>query len=142
MLGDKRIDPVLLAPDLAESRDFYARRLGLEIISENDSTVIFRCGGDSRLILSASATGTADEQTQVTWRVDDLAAELAELRSHGVEPMDYDLDGLKTENGIFDAGDALHAWIVDPGKNTLGIDQPKEVGGAADEALIRRAGAP
>ena len=136
---------MLLAPDLAESRDFYARRLGLEIISENDSTVILRCGGDSPLILSASVTRTADEQAQVTWRVNDLAAELAELRSHGVEPMDYDLHGLKTENGIVDACDALHAWIVDPAKNTLGIDQPKEVGAVvsgADEALIRRAGAP
>jgi catechol 2,3-dioxygenase-like lactoylglutathione lyase family enzyme len=125
MLSDCPIDPILLAPDLKESRDFYSQKLGLEILSEDEHTVTLKCGGDSRLVLSASTTGTADEQTQVAWRVDDLAAELAELRSRGVEIMEYDTPELKTENGIVDTGDALHAWIVDPGKNTLGIDQAK-----------------
>lgn len=123
MLADRPIDVVLLAPDLRASREFYAAKLGLEVLSEDDRTVVLGCGGDSRIILSASSTGTADEQTQATWRVDDLAAELADLRSRGVEIMEYDLPGLKTTDGIFDSGDALHAWIVDPGKNTIGIDQ-------------------
>jgi hypothetical protein len=84
---------------------------------------VFACGGDSRLVVSASTTGTADEQTQAAWRVDDLPTELDELRSRGVEIAEYDTPELKTENGIVDTGDALHAWIVDPGRNTLGIDQ-------------------
>jgi catechol 2,3-dioxygenase-like lactoylglutathione lyase family enzyme len=125
MLSGCPIDPILLAPDLKESRDFYSQKLGLEILSEDEHTVTLKCGGDSRLVVSASTTGTADEQTQVAWRVDDLAAELAELRSRGVEIIEYDTPELKTENGIVDTGDALHAWIVDPGKNTLGIDQYK-----------------
>jgi catechol 2,3-dioxygenase-like lactoylglutathione lyase family enzyme len=125
MLADKPIDVVLLARDLQASRQFYADKLGLEIVSEDQGTIVFACGGDSRIILSASTIGTADEQTQASWRVDDLAAELAELRSRGVQIMEYDTPGLKTDNGIFDTGDALHAWIVDPGGNTLGIDQPK-----------------
>jgi catechol 2,3-dioxygenase-like lactoylglutathione lyase family enzyme len=116
---------VLLAPDLRASRDFYALKLGLEILSEDESTVVFKAGGDCRIEISASTTGTSDEQTQASWRVDDLAAELEELRSRGVEIMEYDAPGLKTENGIVDTGDALHAWIVDPGKNTLGLDQRK-----------------
>lgn len=125
MLADNPIDVVLLAPDLSASREFYAAKLGLAVLSEDHSTVVVGCGGDSRIILSASSTGTADEQTQASWRVNDLAAELAELRSRGVEVMEYDTPGLKTVNGIFDSGDALHAWIVDPGKNTIGIDQRK-----------------
>jgi hypothetical protein len=76
-------------------------------------------------VISASTTGTSDEQTPASWRVDDIAAELEEPRSRGVEIMEYDTPELKTENGIVDTGDALHAWIVDPGKNTLGIDQRK-----------------
>lgn len=124
MLGDYRIYPGLLATDLKASRDFYALKVGLEIVSEDESTVTFRCG-DGLLIVSASTIGTADEQTQAAWRVDDLAAELAELRARGVEIMEYDTPELKTENGIVDTGDALHAWFVDPGKNTLGIDQYK-----------------
>lgn len=75
--------------------------------------------------MSASTTGTSDEQTQASWRVEDLASELAELRSRGVESIEIDTPELKTENGIVDTGDALHSWFVDPGKNTLGIDQYK-----------------
>ena len=53
------------------------------------------------------------------------APSVAELRSRGVEVLEYDTPEMKTENGIFETGDALHAWIVDPGKNILGIDQHK-----------------
>jgi catechol 2,3-dioxygenase-like lactoylglutathione lyase family enzyme len=124
MLGDHPIEPVLLATDLRASRDFYARKVGLEVVYEDERSVTFKCGG-GLLTVSASTTGTADEQTQAAWRVDDLASELAELRSRGVEIMEYDTPELKTSNGIVDTGDALHAWIVDPGKNTLGINQYK-----------------
>jgi catechol 2,3-dioxygenase-like lactoylglutathione lyase family enzyme len=124
MLGDHPIVPFLLATDLKASRDFYAQKVGLEIVHEDEHAVAFRCG-NGLLAVSASTTGTADEQTQAAWRVDDLAAELAELRSRGVEILEYDTPELKTENGIADTGDALHAWFMDPGKNTLGIDQDK-----------------
>jgi catechol 2,3-dioxygenase-like lactoylglutathione lyase family enzyme len=125
MLGDYPIEVVLLATDLRASRDFYARKVGLEIVQESEDMVSFRCGRESLLTVSKSTTGTADEQTQAAWRVDDLAAELEELRSRGVEILEYDTPELKTENGIFDAGDALHAWFKDPGNNTLGVDQYK-----------------
>jgi catechol 2,3-dioxygenase-like lactoylglutathione lyase family enzyme len=125
MLGEHPVEVVLLATDLKASREFYAEKLGLEIEQETDDAVTFRCKGESRLTASASTTGTADEQTQAAWRVDDLESELAELRSRGVEILEYDTPELKSENGIVDTGDALHAWIMDPGKNTLGIDQYK-----------------
>jgi catechol 2,3-dioxygenase-like lactoylglutathione lyase family enzyme len=125
MLGDHPIEPILLATDLKASRDFYVEKVGLEIESESENAVTFRCGGGSRLTVSASTTGTADEQTQAAWRVDDLASELAELRARGVEIMEYDIPELKTVDGIVDTGDALHAWFVDPGKNALGVDQYK-----------------
>ena len=123
MLGDHPIDVVLLATDLASSKDFYAGKLGLEILSESEEEVTYKCGGDSRLTVTRSTTGTSDEQTQAGWRVKDIAAEIAELRSRGVEIQDYDIPGLKTEDGIADLGFALVAWIVDPHKNALAIAQ-------------------
>jgi catechol 2,3-dioxygenase-like lactoylglutathione lyase family enzyme len=124
MLADHPIDVILLAPDLRRSRDFYADKLGLKIVSEGGHTVVFESGG-SRIVLSSSTTGTSDEQTQAAWRVGDLAAELAELLARGVEVLEYDTPELKTRDGIVDTGDALHAWIMDPGNNVLGIDQFK-----------------
>ena len=125
MLGDHPIHPVLLAKDLAEAREFYHDRVGLEILTENEAAIVFRCGG-THLDVTKSTTGTADTQTQASWEVPDLRAEVAELRSRGVKVEDYDMPGLKTEDGIADIGFAWAAWIVDPGKNALGILQIKQ----------------
>ena len=125
MLGDHPIDVVLLATDLETSKDFYAGKLGLEILNESDEAITYKCGGDSQLAVTKSTTGTADEQTQAGWRVTDLKAELAELRSRGVEIQEYDMPGLKTVDGVADIGFALMAWIVDPHRNTLAIMQLK-----------------
>ena len=123
MLGDHPIHPVLLAKDLAAAREFYHDKVGLEILIENDDAIVFRCGGGTQLDVTKSTVGTADEQTQVSWQVPDLRAEVAELRSRGVKVEDYDMPGLKTDDGIADLGFALAAWIVDPGGNALAIMQ-------------------
>jgi len=115
----------LLAPDLAAAREFYHDQLGLELLRESDAAITLRCGGGTQLSVTKSTTGTADTQTQASWQVSDLRAEVAELRSRGVKVEDYDLPGLKTEDGIADIGFAWAAWIVDPGKNALGMLQIK-----------------
>jgi catechol 2,3-dioxygenase-like lactoylglutathione lyase family enzyme len=126
MLGDHPIHPVLLATDLAAARDFYHTRLGLEILSESEAAITFRCGGGTQLSVTKSTTGTADTQTQASWYVSDVRAEVAELRSRGVKVEDYDLPGLQTHDGIADIGFAWAAWIIDPGKNALGVLQVKQ----------------
>ena len=125
MLGNSRIHPVLLATDLMQARAFYHDKLGLEILVEMEHAIHFRCGGGTKLAVSKSTIGTSDSQTQVGWEVEDLHAELDELRSRGVIIEDYDMPELKTENGIADVGFAWMAWIIDPGKNALAILQRK-----------------
>jgi catechol-2,3-dioxygenase len=125
MLGEHPINVVLLATDLESSKEFYAGKLGLEILSESEEEINYKCGGDTQLAISKSTTGTADEQTQASWRVDDLAAEVAELRARGVEVQEYDMPGMKTVDGIADMDFALIAWIIDPDKNALSIMQLK-----------------
>jgi catechol 2,3-dioxygenase-like lactoylglutathione lyase family enzyme len=125
MLGAYPIHPVLLATDLAAARGFYHTKLGLEILNESEAAIAFRCGGGTQLAVTKSTTGTADTQTQASWLVKDLRAEVAELRARGVKVEDYDLPGLKTQDGIADIGFAWAAWIIDPGKNALGILQVK-----------------
>jgi catechol 2,3-dioxygenase-like lactoylglutathione lyase family enzyme len=128
VLGDSPIHPVLLSKDLSETRSFYHDKLGLEILSESEEEVTFRCGGGSRLAVTKSTTGTADSQTQAGWEVPDLRAEVEDVRARGVKIEEYDMPGLKTEDGIADIGFAWMAWIVDPGGNALAIMEIKSNG--------------
>ena len=128
MLASKPIDPMILATDLAVAREFYGDRIGLELLLESDDFLTFKCGGDSRLVVTRSSTGTSEPQTKASWRVDDLAAEVAELRSRGVEVEEYDEPELRTVDGIADVGFALCAWLVDPHGNSIGLLQFKDGG--------------
>jgi predicted enzyme related to lactoylglutathione lyase len=124
MLGSHPVDVMLLATDLGVARRFYGETLGLKVLLEDEQFLTFRCGGDSRLVVTKSATGTADQATQASWRVDDIAAEIAELRARGVQIQE--LPGLNTVDGIADIGFAFAAWFVDPHQNWIGLLQLKE----------------
>jgi|ERR1700694_365789 len=125
MLSACPIDVVLLGTDMDASKDFYANKIGLPILSDNPGAVTFKAGGDSRLVVSQSSVGTSDEQTQASFRVQDVKQEVANLRSRGVKIEDYDVPGLKTVDGIADIGFAWIAWFIDPGKNCVGMIQLK-----------------
>jgi catechol-2,3-dioxygenase len=125
MLGAHPIDVMILATDLGVAKEFYGDRVGLEVLIESDDFLTFKCGGDSRLVVTRSAAGTSEPQTKASWRVQDLAAEVTELRTRGVEVEQFDEPGLKTVDGIADVGFALAAWFVDPDGNSIGLLQFK-----------------
>ena len=60
MLGAHPIYPVLLATDLAVTREFYHDRLGLEILNENEDALTFGCGAGTQFSVTKSTVGTAD----------------------------------------------------------------------------------
>jgi catechol-2,3-dioxygenase len=126
MLAEHPIDPMILATDLGAVREFYGERIGLEVLIESDDFLTFKGGGDSRLVVTRSSTGTTEAQTKASRRVSDLAGEVAELRSRGVKLEEYDGPGLKTVDGIADVGFALAAWLVDPHGNSIGLLQFKD----------------
>lgn len=126
MLANHPIDPMILATDLRLAKEFYGERIGLDVLIENDEFLTLKCGGDSRLVVTRSSTGTSEPQTKASWRVNDLAAEVAELRSRGVEVEHYDEPGLKTVDGVADVGFALAAWFVDPHGNSIGLLEFKD----------------
>jgi catechol-2,3-dioxygenase len=124
MLGKYPVDVMLLATDLGVARSFYGDTLGLQLLVEDTQFLTFACGGDSRLVVTHSTTGTREAATRASWRVDDLAGEVAELRARGVQLQD--LPELGTVDGIADLGFALAAWFVDPHHNWIGLLQFKE----------------
>ena len=136
MLVSYPVDVMLLATDLEVARRFYEGTLGLEVLLENPQFLTFGCGGDSRLVVTKSTTGPQEKTTRASWRVEDLAGEVAWLRARGVQIQD--LPELGTVDGIADLGFALAAWFIDPDHNWIGLLQLKGPGmrprGAATRA--------
>jgi catechol-2,3-dioxygenase len=128
MLSSHAIDVMLTATDLGAAKQFYRDGIGLDVLIESDEFVTFRCGGDSRLVVTRSSVRSNEQQTKASWRVPDITAEVAELRARGVEVAEYDEASLKTVDGVADIGFALAAWFVDPGGNTIGLLQFKDRG--------------
>jgi catechol-2,3-dioxygenase len=137
MLGRHPIDVMLLATDLGVARQFYGDTLGLEVLVEDEQFLTFGCGGDSRLVVTKSTTGTGEEVSKASWRVDDLASEVAWLWARGVQVQE--LPELGTVDGVADIGFALAAWFIDPDHNWIGLLQLKDPGvrprGAATGAV-------
>ena len=125
LLGDRLVFPILLSKDLETSRAFYHDTIGLEILRQDEERIIFRCGSISQLSVTLNATGTSDAQTQLAWRVPDLHAEFADLRTRGVRIEAYDAPDPRTDADGADMGFAWAAWIIDPSGNALAIIQPK-----------------
>ncbi len=126
MLSDVPVFPILLSKDLAATRAFYHGTLGLEIAREDpDDRIVFRCGGGTQLVVTLSTVGTSDSQTQMAWRVPDIQAAVADLRSRGVRIEEYVAPDPVTTGGIADMGHSWAAWFIDPGNNVLAVVQPK-----------------
>src|SRR2546425_12989912 len=110
MLSDYPIFPILLSTDMAASLVFYRDVLGLEVVSEEEERILLKSGGGTGLLISRSTVGTSDTQTQVAWRVPDIHAAIAWLRSRGVRVEEYEPPDPKTTDGVADMGHSWAAW--------------------------------
>jgi catechol 2,3-dioxygenase-like lactoylglutathione lyase family enzyme len=126
VLNDNPVFPILLSTDLDATRTFYRDLLGLDVLREDDGDrIVFRTGGGTQLVVTASTVGTADTQTQIAWRVPDIRAAVAELRAIGVRIEAYEAPDPVTVDGVADMGHSWAAWFIDPSGNVLSVVQPK-----------------
>ena len=113
-------EATLPAKDLERAKKFYAERLGLTPVEENETGVHFILGG-SRFRLFRSGGSASGSHTQLALTVGDVDAQVDALRRRGVAFEEYDYPNLKTVDGIADLGYARAAWFKDSEGNLLGI---------------------
>lgn len=125
MLKDQQVGAVLPAQDIARARAFYSEKLGLEPENPDaEDNLQYRCGDGTGFFIYQTANAGTAKNTQMGWTVSDLAATVAELRAQGVTFEDYDLPGLKTEDGIATMPDGnAAAWFLDSEGNILSINK-------------------
>ena len=92
--------------DIQRAKDFYAGTLGLEIESEGDSDMEFRCGQVTLDVFDPSSIGQqfAVSPAGLALRVHDVDAARAELEAKGVE----------STGETFDTGVCQMAFFCDP----------------------------
>ena len=116
---------MLAAADIGRAKAWYADKLGFVPRREFDGLLNYTSGPTRFSVYETPSAGTA-RNTVAVWRVDDLRAEVALLRSHGVVFEDVDLGDAQTTDGILtdDDGDML-AWFTDSEGNILGIAEDR-----------------
>jgi catechol 2,3-dioxygenase-like lactoylglutathione lyase family enzyme len=112
MMQVERVDFVsLLTQDIQRAKRFYTEVVGLEVESEGESDMEFRCGQVTLDIFDPSSIGQpfAPSPGGLALRVPDVDAARAELEAKGVE-----FDGETIETGV-----CRQAWFKDPDGNAL-----------------------
>ena len=118
-LQDGQVTCMLPVKDLPRARRFYEESLGLAAgAAKPDGKFVYRCGG-TEIALFPKPDGTKAEHTAISFRVDDIAATIRDLKSRGVVFADYDLPGFKTEEHVCVLGAEKAAWFQDPEGNIL-----------------------
>jgi catechol 2,3-dioxygenase-like lactoylglutathione lyase family enzyme len=120
--ADWSFSATIPAKDLDGTRKFYEGVLGLEVVMENPAGITYRSGDSVVSLYPTEFAGTA-QHTLGGFIVDDVDAAVADLRARGVTFEEYDMPGLKTENGIAELGGERGAWFKDPEGNILSVFQ-------------------
>ncbi len=108
----ERVDFVsVLTQDIKRAKQFYAETLGLELESEGESDMEFRCGQVTLDVFDPSSIGRpfAVSPAGLALRVADVDAARAELEAKGVQ-----FDGDTIETSV-----CRQAWFKDPDGNAL-----------------------
>jgi predicted enzyme related to lactoylglutathione lyase len=123
MLTGASVTTMLPVKDMARARAFYENCLGLKPGGfRPDGKFTYAMGG-STLALFPKPEGTKADHTAISFRVDDIAASIAQLKNAGVVFEDYDFPGLKTVNHVCVLGAEKAAWFKDPEGNYLCIHE-------------------
>jgi catechol 2,3-dioxygenase-like lactoylglutathione lyase family enzyme len=126
MLTNARLAAVIPVSDIEASTRFYEEKLGLKLIDRRDDIpenpeAHFEVGGTGLLLYKSVGAGQS-RHTLAGFEVDDIEETVAALRDNGVTFEEYDMPGLKTQDGIATMGDSKGAWFKDPDGNILAVE--------------------
>jgi predicted enzyme related to lactoylglutathione lyase len=126
MLSEAPIGASLPAADLYRANHFYSEVLGLKKLPFNvPGMMMFGAGDSTRFVLYEKNIEPA-EHTVAAFVVQDLTAEVNDLKSKGVKFEEFEIPGLKTENSIIDFGFNKTAWFRDSEGNLISMTQTIE----------------
>jgi predicted enzyme related to lactoylglutathione lyase len=123
MLSDSRVHANIPAADIERARRFYTDTLGLSVADEREGLLIFTTeGGTTFMVYQTEYAGQAGH-TIAQWHVDDIEAEVKDLKTKGVSFETYDMPGVTWSDDIASIPTmGRAAWFKDSEGNTMCID--------------------
>ena len=109
--------------DVARARTFYEQKLGFRPKEEVGGGVVYEFGERTGCFLYPTPNAGTSKASQAFWQVDNVEAEVAELKRRGVVFEEYNMPGITTKNSIATGGGAKTAWFKDTEGNILAISQ-------------------
>jgi catechol 2,3-dioxygenase-like lactoylglutathione lyase family enzyme len=119
-MADWSFGATIPAKDLDGTRRFYEDVLGAHVVNEDPSGILYKAGDSYFSLYPTEFAGTA-QNTLGAFMVRDVVQAVADLRAKGVTFEEYDMPGLKTEDGIAELGGVKGAWFKDPEGNILSV---------------------
>ena len=130
MLKDHPTHTTIPCQDLDRARSYYSDTLGLEPTEDSPAGVTYEHAGGSRFFLFQSGGAPSGDHTQMGWRVQDIVAEVADLKTRGVHFEEYDFPGFDRATSVAQTGPIQSAWFKDSEGNLLGLVQLPDAGAA------------
>ncbi len=110
------------AQDFDRAKSFYADKLGLKPVDENEQEAHYQVG-ESRFLLFPSTGKASGDHTQLGFEVDELDPAVSSLRENGVVFEEYDFPGFRSVDGIVEVGGIRGAWFKDSEGNLLAVSE-------------------
>jgi catechol 2,3-dioxygenase-like lactoylglutathione lyase family enzyme len=123
MLAHSEVHANIPAGDLKRAREFYTQTLGLTPSAEDEYTLTFATPGGSWFQVYETSFAGTGRHTVAQWEVQDIAAEVADLKSRGVRFERYDLPGVEWQDDIAVLPGMKSAWFTDSEGNIMCLDQ-------------------
>lgn len=122
MFANRAAFGMIPAHDVERATAWYRDKLGIEPSEANDEGTMYHLKGADMFLYASGYAGT-NQATLLTFDTPDLAADMAALRAKGVDFIDYDMPGFKTEDGVAEMGGMKTAWCKDSEGNILAFNQ-------------------
>lgn len=124
MLNSAMVTANIPAGDLRRARDFYADKLGLTPSFEmEDVMMVYKTAGGTVFSIYQTEYAGQAGHTIAQWHVDDVNAEVRDLKQKGVAFEQYDMPGVHWQDNVASMeGMGKAAWFKDSEGNILCID--------------------
>jgi len=125
MLSSSTVEANVPAADLKRARAFYEGVLGLEpVFDMADVWVSYRVGSTFLNVYETTYAGQAGH-TIAQWHVDDVAAEVRDLKARGVQFQVYeDMPQTTWDGEVATLGGMMRsAWFTDTEGNVMCLDE-------------------